>query len=86
MSNTMNTTHYNIIDTLDFAFGHAKWVSICTQVYKIHEKFYKQDPELVLSAIDDIPELQGAGIQRAVSVTVYDCVQWAIENDLYGIV
>ena len=80
-------THYNIIYTLSFAFGHEKWVSICAQVRKIHEDYYKPTTaELVLSAIDLIPELQGAGIQHAISTTVLDCVKWAIENDMYGIV
>lgn len=83
----MKNTHYNVIDTLVFAFGQQKMTSIFTKTVKFIERLphgrlmYEVQPQ-VLEYMHDIEELKGA--HMGVRYTLLDCITFAVSEGMVG--
>lgn len=83
----MKNTHYNVIDTLSFAFGQQKLTSIFTQTVKFVERLppgmpmYEAQPQ-VLEYMRGIEELKGA--HMGVRYTLLDCITFAVSEGMVG--
>jgi hypothetical protein len=81
--NTITNTHYNVIDTLIYAFGRERWARMYEAVLCIVLRYVNANASSATLAlavrenVKDDPDFQGSDMTLPVLTTLVDCVIWS---------